>query len=797
MTENGEYERMLKLRLALSVSLLACACVGGGEPLQANGAGATQDDAATQRADGYNAKRPITYGRDLARSPEPSFPQPQYPPKGAPNVIVIMTDDAGFASSSTFGGGIPTPTFDRLAAEGLRFNRFHTTAICSPTRASLLTGRNPQSVGMGYVTNWATGFEGHNSVIPKSAGTLPAILKQAGYSTAMFGKGHITPEWELGPNGPFDRWPTGLGFQYYYGFLGADTSAFEPSLIENTRPVTIPADPDYHLDKDLADRAIHWIAEQRATDPDRPFFIYYAPGTAHAPNHAPAEWLAKFRGKFDNGWDQLRLDTIALQKELGVIPADTQDAPRPDNLPIWNELPAEKRALYARYMEAYAASLAYADFQIGRMLDELDAAGELDNTVVIYIQGDNGASAEGRFDGKLFEQSALSGVSETPEYVHAHASDIGGRHAYNLNPGGWGWAMNAPFPWAKRYASHLGGIRNGMVISWPGHIGEPGGIRDQFIHVSDIMPTVLEIAGVSAPDVLDGVRQQRIDGISALYSFSDAEADDRRNTQLFAMRDHLGIYHNGWFAATTPLRSPWDTKPEADVAIDERQWELYDLTSDFSQSHDVSAQYPKQLKELKELFWNRAADQLILPIHVNNGRSPGMPNPNHGRARFEYRQLTTQLAESVAPDIVGHSFTISADVETTANVAGVLAAHGGRFGGYALYFDQGRPAFTFNLTPAHITRLVAPEPVEAGRHEIGLSFVLDQEKPKSGGTIRLLIDGEEVARARVAQTFPLIVSHSEGFDIGQDPISPVDASYESSSSRFNGHLYRLTFDLAE
>lgn len=749
----------------------------------------------TPPADGYNAKRPIEYGRTPETSPAPEFPQPKKPRKGAPNVIVVMTDDAGFASASTFGGPVPTPTFDALAAGGLRYNRFHTTAICSPTRASLLTGRNPQSVGVGYVTNWATGYEGHNSIIPKSAGTLPRILLDAGYATAMFGKGHITPEWELGPNGPFDRWPTGLGFQYYYGFLGADTSAFEPSLIENTRPVIIPEDPDYHLDRDLADHAIGWIAEHRATDPDRPFFIYYAPGTAHAPNHAPMEWLDKFRGQFDLGWDAVRRDTVARQKALGVIPADADDAPRPDNLPEWDSLPADKRALYARYMEAYAASLAFADHEIGRVIDELKASGEWENTVVIYIQGDNGASAEGRYDGKLFEQSALSSVTEDPVYVAQHQHDIGTHKAYNLNPGGWGWAMNAPFPWAKRYASHLGGTRNGMVISWPGHVSDPGGLRDQFLHVSDVMPTVLELAGVDAPATVEGVKQQPIDGISFAGTIANGGAAGERHRQLFAMGENLGIYADGWFAATTPRELPWDKGPSPQVPLDARRWELYDLAHDFSQAHDIGSKEPERLAAMQDMFWELAADQLILPVHVNGGRAPGMPNPNRDRTTFEYRQLMTQLSEGTAPDIVGHSFTIESDVETGADVSGVLVAQGGRFGGYSLFFDKGRPAFTFNLTPAHVTRVISPAVLEPGRHRIGLRFALDVERPRSGGTITLVVDGKDMASERVEKTFPLIVSHSEGFDVGQDLVSPVDESYSSHESRFNGTLYRLVFTL--
>ncbi|MGE4411339.1 MAG: sulfatase-like hydrolase/transferase [Sphingobium sp.] len=760
-------------------------------PAQTTASGSLPSPAAN----GYTAKAGVRYGHTPEQSPPPAWPQPERAPAGAPNVLIIMTDDVGFASSSTFGGAVPTPTFDALAREGLRYNRFHTTAICSPTRAALLTGRNPQAVGMGYTANWPTGYDGYNSVIPKSAGTLPQILKESGYNTAMFGKGHITPEWEMGPSGPFDRWPTGLGFEYYYGFLGADTSAFEPSLVENTRPVTPVHGPDYHLDRDLADHAIRWLDEHEAAAPDKPFFIYFAPGTAHAPNHAPAEWLAKFRGKFDKGWDALRAETVARQRRLGIIPPGTADAPRPAHLQKWDELPENKRKLYARYMEAYAASLAYADHEIGRVIDELKRTGAYENTLILYIQGDNGASAEGSFEGKLFEQSGLSGVSEDPAMVEAHIDDIGTKYAYNLNPGGWGWAMNAPFQWDKRYASHLGGIRNGMVLSWAGHIKDPGGLRSQFLHVSDIMPTILDIAGITPPETLDGVKQQPITGASAAYSIADGKAPTRRATQLFAMTQNLSIYHDGWMASTTPWLTPWEPVRPSPVAPDARHWELYNLDTDFSQSKDLARRYPKRLAEMIDLFWKEADEAGILPIHTSEGRQQGVPNPNAGRTSFTYLAPMTQLPEGSAPHVVGQSFTIRADVETGEQVQGVLAAHGGRYGGYSLYFDEGRPAFTFNLTPAHMTRIVAGHPLPPGQHRITLDFVLNEEKPASGGMVTLSVDDAPVASGRVAQTFARVISHSEGFDIGQDLVSPVDPSYTSATSRFNGRLERLTFTI--
>ncbi len=735
-------------------------------------------------------------GATLETASAPRWPDSAKAPAGAPNVLIIMTDDVGFGSSSTFGGPVPTPAFDALAREGLRYNRFHTTGICSPTRAALLTGRNPQAVGVGYVTNWSSGHDGYTSQIPKAAGTLPQVLRAHGYTTAMFGKSHVTPEWELGPNGSFDRWPTGLGFDYFYGFLGADTSAFEPSLVENTRPSLSARGADYHLDRDLADRAIAWIGEQRATTPDRPFMAYFAPGTAHAPNHAPKEWLAKFRGRFDGGWDALRTDIVRRQKVLGVVPENAADAPRPANLPRWDSLSDEQKRLYARYMEAYAASLAFADDQISRLIGELKRTGAYDNTLIIYIQGDNGASAEGSYDGKLFEQSALAGVVENRSYADAHIDDIGTARAYNLLTGGWGWAMNAPFPWAKRYGSHFGGTRNGMVISWKGRISDPGGLRSQFLHVSDIMPTVLEAAGIAPPQELGGISQQPITGMSAAYTFAAKDAPSRRTVQIFAMAENLAIYRDGWVAATVPKVTPWEPAPPAPVALADRRWQLYNIDTDFSEANDLAARFPDRLDALVSEFWKLAEAGKVLPIHTSEGRQQGRPAPNHKSTAFTYFAPMMQIAEAAAPAIVGKSFAISADIEVGQGAGGVLVAHGGRFVGYSLFLDGGKPAFTFNFTPAHMTRIKAAAALAPGRHRLTLEFALDRPAPGSGGQVTLQVDGKQVASGRVPKTFARVVSHSEGFDVAQDLVSPVDPeAYSSETSRFSGKLNRLDFTI--
>lgn len=751
----------------------------------------------TQASETNGNAPPLIYGRTLQESPPPSWPQEPRAPKGAPNVIVIMTDDVGFGATDSFGGAIPTPVFDALGKDGLRYNNFNTTAICSPTRASLLTGRDPQAVGVGYVTNWATGYPGYNSVIPKSAVTVAQILKMNGYNTAMFGKGHITPEWEMSETGPFDRWPTGLGFEYFYGFLGADSSMFEPSVVENTRHIAVPTGPDYHLEKDIADRAIGWMASHHAAAPDKPFFIYFATGTAHAPNHAPKEWLERFRGKFDLGWDRLRAEIFARQKALGVIPKGTADAPRPDSLPRWDSLSVEKRQLYARYMEAYAASLSYADSQIGRLIQHLKDTGEFDNTVIIYIQGDNGASAEGSFDGKLFEQSALFGLTENIDHALARKDDIGTAAAYNLMPGGWGWAMNAPFRWAKRYASHFGGTRNAMAISWPREIGKKErGLRPQFHHVSDIMPTILDVAGVTAPKQVSGVDQQPITGISMRYSFKQATAPSHRTKQIFAMAQNLSLYEDGWVAATTPMLTPWEKSRPAPVPLAGRDWELYNINKDFSESRNLATRYPAKLEEMKTRYWAEAAKGNILPIHQSEGNHQGRPDLNTDRKVFVYKDRVASIPETAAPDIVGRAYSIAAVIDVPEGGAdGVLVAQGGRYGGYSLFLDKGRPSFTHNLTPALTTRLTGADVVSPGEHKLLLGFRPDDAKAGSGGTLTLTVDGHEVARDKVGRTFPLIVSHTEGFDIGQDMISPVDPSYTVEKSAFTGIIRSITVTL--
>lgn len=738
--------------------------------------------------------------RTAAEWPAPRWPDTPTPPASAPNVLVILTDDVGFGASSTFGGPIATPTLDALARAGLRYNRFHTTAICSPTRASLLTGRTPHDVGVGLVTNLATGYPGYTSAIPKSAATVAQLLRAAGWSTAMFGKGHITPEWELSQAGPFDRWPTGLGFEYFYGFLGADSSAWEPWLTENTRNVLPPArladGSAYHLEGDLADHAVRWLEAQQANAPTKPVFIYYATGAAHAPNHAPKDWIERFRGRFDGGWDRVRAETYARQKASGVIPRDAALSPRPAALPAWDSLPPDRQRLYARFMEIYAASLAYADSQIGRVIDALKRSGRYENTLIVYVQGDNGSSTEGRMHGRMFEQSGVNNLDEDLAWVEARIDALGGPETYPLVTGGWGWALNAPFPWAKRAASHLGGTRNGMVVAWPAHVAPDAQVRSQFHHVSDLTPTILEVTGVTAPAEFQGVKQQPMDGISLAYTFGDARAPDRRHTQVFEIFENMGLYHDGWLLSSTPTSTPWDTAAAPRVPLAQRRWELYDLGRDYSQTRDLAAREPQRLAAMQSLFWEEAARHQILPIHPPTEGKDGVPSLNAGRRVFEYTPGVVDVPESAAPSTMHGAFTIRADVVIPAGGAsGVLVAHGGRYGGYSFYLHEGRAVFLYNAVPPRLYATRSREPLAPGSHAIEARVVPDSSTPGSAASVTLSVDGIEAGRGRIEQRLSQWLSHTEGFDVGEDRVTAVGADYTVSGSHFSGELRKLVFTL--
>lgn len=732
-----------------------------------------------------------------AQTPD-HWPSIAKPSASAPNILLIMTDDVGFASTSTFGGEVPTPTLSALAKDGARYNNFNTTAMCSPTRAALLTGRDPHDVEMGNINNLATGYRGYTSVIPRSAGMVADILRQQGYATAAIGKWHITPPWELSAFGPFDRWPSHMGFSYFYGFHGGDTDQFRPSLFENTVPVTPPKDPDYILDADLADRSIAWIRQQKAVAPDHPFFLYLAPGTAHTPHSAPPEWLAKFRGKFDQGWDAVRLANFKRQKAMGIIPKDARLTPRPDFLPAWDSLNPERKRVYARMMEAFAASLAFQDHEVGRLLESLRQSGELDNTLVIFLQGDNGASAEGGQQGLMAEESVINGYEENFDYIAKHIDDIGGPRAHSHFPAAWAWAMNAPFQYYKQVASHFGGTRNGMVISWKGHIERSEAIRNQFLFVTDITPTILDAAGIAAPKMLNGVEQMPMGGISFASTFRNPDLPSPRDTQAFEVMQNVGIYHKGWMAGTRPAAAPWLVMSKSlEVPFEQRTWELYHVDKDFSQSRDLAASQPQKLAEMKALFMAEGKSHNILPVHGIGDGAAGRPSLSAGRTHFTYYAGVTRIPENTAPRIVGRSFEIKADIATKDGKAqGVLVAHGGRHGGYSLYVDRnGYPTFHYNMINDLQYRIVSQVALTPGEHVVASRFEIDQPKPGSAGTLILMIDGKEVGRGRIEHTHRTYISSSEGFDVGQDTLTPVSDGYSEQKNEFHGEINRIDVQL--
>ena len=748
-------------------------------------------------------------GRKASES-KPEFPKAVAAPDAAPNVLLIMTDDTGFGAPSTFGGPIPTPALDRVAQRGLRYNNFHTTALCSPTRAALLTGRNHHSVGFGNISEFATGYPGYDSILPKSAATVANILVGNGYNTAWFGKNHLIPDWLQSPDGPFDQWPSGLGFEYFYGFLGGDTDNWHPALFENTKPVLPPRDnPSYILIHDMGDRAIDWIRMQHAIAPDKPFFLYFAPANGHAPHHASQDWIAKFKGKFDHGWDKQRELTLQSQKRLGIVPADTLLTARPKEIPAWDSLNADEKKVYARMMEVYAAAVAQGDHEIGRILDNLEQSGQLDNTLVIYIEGDNGASGEGTLQGLTNE---LGGNIE-PESLAFKLSmmdELGSDRTYNHYPVGWAHAMDTPFQWTKQVASHFGGTRNGVAISWPRRIQSQGEMRSQFHHVIDIVPTILEEVGIQAPLMLNGIAQKPIEGVGMGYSFEDAKAPSRRTLQYFEIVGNRGLYHEGWMASTTPLRPPWvvsGVEPDPD----DFPWELYNVEKDFSQSNDLAQTNPKKLHELQELFLIEAAKHNVLPIDSSfaDRANPALrPGFNTGRTDFTYYPGMIRIPEANAPDIKNKSYRITADVEVPEGGAdGVLVTQGGRFGGWGLLVLEGKPMFAYAYSnqdgekkpneARSKTRIAGSEKLAPGKHTISFDFDCDEGAGiGKGGKGTLAVDGHEVAEGRIDKTVPFRFSLDESFDVGEDTGSPVIDEYDAKMPfAFSGTLRKIEIKL--
>jgi arylsulfatase A-like enzyme len=743
-----------------------------------------------------------------AKESTPDFPKGIEAPKGAPNVLLILTDDVGFGASSTFGGPIPTPTFDRLAQSGLRYNTFHTTALCSPTRAALITGRNHHAASTGVITELATGYPGYNSLMSKSSGTVAEILKQNGWNTAWFGKNHNVPDWQSSQAGPFDLWPTGLGFEHFYGFIGGETDQWHPALFDGTKPIETPAhDPKYHMDADIADHAIAWIKQQHSLAPDKPFFAYYAPGLPHAPHHAPKEWIAKFKGQFDQGWDKLRQETLARQIQLGVVPAGTKLTARPDAIPAWDSLSADQKKLYAHMMEVYTACLSYSDYNIGRVIQSVKDSGELDNTIIIYIQGDNGASAEGTLQGSSNEIGVVAnGVPESLDYLLSIMDDLGGPMFSNHYPAGWAHAMDSPFQWTKQVASHFGGTRNGMVISWPKHMQKTNEVRSQFCTIIDIAPTILEAAGVKEPKMINGVKQTPMEGFSLVYTFDGSKAPTHHKTQYFELVGNRGIYQDGWMANTTPLRLPWVQQAPgvASPSPDDFQWELYHVAEDFSQANNLAAQNPAKLKELQGVFDREAKKYNVYPLDASfaeRGDVRIRPSLTLGRNTFTYYPGTIRVPEGAAPDIKNKDFTVTADVVIPEGGAeGVLATQGGRFGGWAILLmdDKAEFAYAFSQQPQHKYRIVSNDKLVPGKHTIKFDFQYDGPGFGKSGTGTLSVDGQQVAQGKIEHTVGIRFSADETFDIGEDTGTPVVEDYEAKMPfKFTGDLKQVVIELGK
>ena len=730
-----------------------------------------------------------------AKDPDTSYApiEPLRPPEGAPNVVVIMIDDAGFGSSSAFGGPCDTPVADRLAANGLRFNRFHTTALCSPTRQALLTARNHHAVGMGGITEIATSAPGYNSIRPDNAAPIAETLLLNGYSTAQFGKCHEVPVWETSPMGPFNQWPTGSGFEHFYGFVGAETNQWYPALYDGITPVEPNKTPEegYHFTEDVTDHAITWVQRQKSLMPDKPFFMYFAPGATHAPHHVAPEWSDKYRGKFDAGWDVIREETLARQKQQGIVPADTVLSARPEQIEAWDDVADELKPVLARQMEIYAGFMEHVDHHIGRLLDAVESLGALDDTLVYLIIGDNGASAEGTPNGTFNEMISLNGAAEfeTAEFMSDRIDEFGTQSAYNHYAVGWAHAMNTPFQWTKQVASHFGGTRNGTIVHWPKGITAKGEIRSQFHHIIDVGPTIFDVAGIPEPTFVNGIQQMPIHGVSMAYAFNDSAAGEHRETQYFEVACNRGIYHKGW-TAVTRHSVPWDFGA-ALPALDDDVWELYDTNDDWSQAHDVSADHPDKLRDLQRLWLIEAVKYNVLPLDDRrierfNSDIAGRPQLVKGNAQILYGGMS-RLSENSVLNLKNKSHSVTAEIEVPEGGAtGVIVAQGGAFAGWSLYLHEGKPKYCHNLVGLMRFYVAGDSEVSPGTHQVRMEFAYDGGGLAKGGTASLFIDGKAVGEGRINATVPMIYSGDETCDIGSDTGTPVSEDYAGDSSRFSG-----------
>ena len=776
-----------------SLRLLACVC-----SLFCLSSNASAQSQLPRPETGFKGKIGLTYKDSEAVKPKLKIPQ-NFGVEDAPNILLVLIDDCGYGQMSTFGGGIPTPAFDRVADNGLRYNRFHTTALCSPTRAALLTGRNHHSVGSGVIGEAGTGFPGYSGIIPATTGTFAEILREYGYMNAWFGKNHNVPDWETSIVGPFDRWSADLGFDYFYGFVGGDTDQFHPALVENKKRIEPPKTNEdgspYHFTTDITDHAIRMMRASKAVAPQRPFFVYFATGATHAPHQVPAEWIAKFKGKFDSGWDVYREETFERQKRMGIIPAGTKLTKRPDSLAAWDSLPEDQRKVYARMMEVFAAFTAHTDHEVGRLLDSIDEMGELDNTIVIYMAGDNGSSAEGGLNGLLNEMTFFNAIPEPFDKTLAAIDTIGSDKHYNHFPAAWAHAMDSPFQWTKQIASHFGGTRNGMAISWPAKIKAKGEIRDQFHHVIDIAPTLLEVIGIEAPTELNGITQKPIEGVSMAYTFADAKAEDRRTKQYFEMLGNQGMYHDGWMISAI-RGEPWVSEPPP-VDLLDMPWELYHVEEDFSQANDLAKENPEKVQELVKLFFAEAAQYNVLPL---DGRKTARldisnrPSLTQGRTKFVYPNLL-RLPEGASPDLKHKSHEIIADVTIPeAGAEGMLFTQGGRFAGYGFFVNDGKLVYHYNLAGVERFTVTSDERIPSGKLKLKAVYKTDADKPFAGADVTLFVNDKQVGKGRVEKSIPNRVTLDETLDIGFDTGTPVADGYELPFD-FTGQLKSVTIEL--
>ena len=715
-------------------------------------------------------------------------------PAGAPNVVVILIDDMGFGVSEAYGGPVTTPTMNTLAENGLKYNRFHTTAVSSPTRVALLTGYNHHSNNMGCITEAATTFPGNTGVRPLSITPMAEVLRQNGYNTGAFGKYHETPPWEISNSGPQDRWPTRSGFEKFYGFIGGETNQWAPLIYDGVTLIETPDDPKYHFTTDMTNQAISWVRFQQALSPDKPFFMYYAPGATHAPHHVPKEWIAKYKGKFDQGWDKMREMTLERQKKLGIVPQSTQLAPKPAAIKDWDKLSADEKKLFARQMEVYAGFAEQTDYEAGRLISTFKDLGVLDNTIIIFIAGDNGASAEGQMNGMFSEMTYFSGVPETVPDMLKHYDEWGGPSTYPHFSAGWAVAMDAPFSYTKQVASDFGGTRNGMIIQWPAGIKAKGEVRSQFSHVIDIAPTVYELTKIPAPTTVNGIKQDPIEGTSLAYSFNDAGVAEQHTVQYFEMLGNRGVYQDGWFARTIH-RPAWLTKPLH--TLQEDTWELYNTNQDFSLAHDVAAQNPEKLKAMQGLFMKEAEKYHVLPIddrllERTNAALMGRPTVMGDRNSVTYGEGMKGMGVDVFIDLRSTSYTITAEAAIDANGNGVIVCQGGRFGGLSFYLKNGKPAFSYNYLGMESTQIIAAEALKPGNYKLGYDFKYDGEGMGKGGLGSIFVNDKKVAEKRIEKTQPGIFSVDDLADIGIDEGTKV-ADY-GASSKFNGKIEYVTLE---